>query len=191
MPSNKPTSPRKPKQLKTAKPKPSMNPHDLIEALADKEHASWARWQAYLHSKCERQEDGSLVIPAGYVVALEKLITAPYAELAEQTKQSDREEVAHILPIIRAYAEQRDPSEPRTFPVLIALVMTLDGAPKGQINLQAVVEVPPEGQGVQLSCPVDARELQQILEKICGPALKSILWTPDKASGPVALATKG
>lgn len=83
-----------------------MTEEELIEQLADKEHASWARWQEYFFSKCDRNPDGSFTVPAGYVVALQKQIETPYAELSEQEKQSDRDEVAHILPIIAEYNTQ-------------------------------------------------------------------------------------
>lgn len=82
---------------------------DLIEQLADKEHASWARWQEYLHSLCEMREDGALVIPADRTAHWQRQIDTPYAGLSEREKQSDREEVEHILPIIRAYAEGARP----------------------------------------------------------------------------------
>lgn len=76
----------------------------LIEALADKEHASWARWMEYFLGNCKRQPDGALVIAAEYVGKLEQQMCTPYAELSEREKQYDRDEVAHILPIIREYA---------------------------------------------------------------------------------------
>lgn len=81
-----------------------MNENELIEALADKEHASWARWMDYLFTKFDMADDGSITLPAGYVVALQRQIDTPYAELSEQEKQYDREEVAQILPIIQQYA---------------------------------------------------------------------------------------
>lgn len=80
-----------------------MTEQELIEALADKEHARWARWMDYLFSKCERQSDGSLVIPANRVDHWQHEIDTSYADLPERYKQSDREEVAHILPIIEEY----------------------------------------------------------------------------------------
>src|SRR6267143_1333503 len=86
-----------------------MTEQELIEALADKEHAGWSSYMAYLFSKLESNPDGSLTIPAGYVAALQIQIDTPYAELSEQEKQGDRDEVAHILPIIQEYAH----SEPR------------------------------------------------------------------------------
>ena len=76
----------------------------LIEALASAEHASWARWMRYLFEKCA--PDGSLTLSAEYVVNLRKQIDTAYADLSEYVKQYDRDEVAHILPIIEQYAAE-------------------------------------------------------------------------------------
>lgn len=86
-----------------------MTRDELIEALSSLEHESWANWQKHLHSKCldhfEWDNDtvssdltGGLVIPAGYVESLERQIATPYAELSEQEKQYDRDEVMKTLP---------------------------------------------------------------------------------------------
>jgi hypothetical protein len=72
----------------------------LREVLADIEHARWSGWQEYLHSKCTRNTDGSLTIPAGYAVNLERLIKTPYSGLTEKERESDRAEVDKYLPII-------------------------------------------------------------------------------------------
>lgn len=81
-----------------------MTEQELIERLADAEHASWARWQAYLHSKCLHHPLGKL-IPEASVDHWQRQIETPYVELTEREKQSDRDEVAHILPAIREYTE--------------------------------------------------------------------------------------
>jgi hypothetical protein len=81
---------------------------ELIELLADKEHAGWASYLDYLFKKCGKQPDGSIIIPPGYVDALQKQIDTPYADLPDQEKQYDRDEVAHILPIIKAYRGQQN-----------------------------------------------------------------------------------
>jgi hypothetical protein len=80
-----------------------MTEHELIEQLSDKEHASWARWMIYLFDKCNAMPDGSLVIPPPFVARWQRQIDTPYRHLSEQEKQSDRNEVAHILPIIQEY----------------------------------------------------------------------------------------
>jgi hypothetical protein len=85
---------------------------ELIEALADKEHASWARWMNYLFDQCDEYIDtngfysGHRLIPSELVERWKRQAATPYAELTEQEKQSDRDEVLHILPIIAAYKER-------------------------------------------------------------------------------------
>jgi hypothetical protein len=81
----------------------------LVEQLAAVEHERWSHWQQYLHSKCIRQSDGSLLIPAGLVARWEKQIGTKYAELGEQERESDREQVRKYLPLIAsALAERSD-----------------------------------------------------------------------------------
>ncbi len=72
----------------------------LIEEFANIEHMRWAKWQAYLHSKCEELihiGNRSLVIPATLVERWERQIVTPYAELSEQEKASDRGEVEYYI----------------------------------------------------------------------------------------------
>ena len=73
---------------------------DLIERLAAVEHERWASWQRYVHDHCERQPDGSLVIPAKLASRWETQIETPYAELSELEKDSDREQVHRYLPVL-------------------------------------------------------------------------------------------
>lgn len=74
--------------------------HGLIDKLADIEHQRWSHWQRYLHSKCDRAQDGSLVIPAHLVDRWESQMNTPYSALSEEEKESDREQVRRYLPII-------------------------------------------------------------------------------------------
>ena len=73
----------------------------LFEKLASIEHERWAGWQAYLHSKCIKNDDGSLTIPAGYVFHLERLIKTSYENLTEKEKESDRKEVKKYWSFIK------------------------------------------------------------------------------------------
>lgn len=85
-----------------------MNESALIEQLADKEHASWARWMKYLFSKCNRDETtGALVIPEPLIWRWQRQADIPYTELTEREKQYDRDEVAHILPIIYKHFREK------------------------------------------------------------------------------------
>jgi hypothetical protein len=72
----------------------------LVEQLAAVEHERWSHWQRHVHRKCVRQPDGSLLLPAGLVARWEKQINTKYAELDEQEKESDREQVRKYLPVI-------------------------------------------------------------------------------------------
>ena len=80
-----------------------MTREELIEALADKEHASWSHWMHHLFSKGTFHIDGSFTIEADSVYRWLQQAETPYAELTEPEKQSDRNEVAKIIPIIEAY----------------------------------------------------------------------------------------
>jgi len=93
-----------------------MTEEELIEQLSDKEHDSWARWMSYLFSKCDDwyetdvNEQGvyaGKIIPSELVERWQRQIETPYAELSEREKQSDRDEVAHILPIIKKYVSDK------------------------------------------------------------------------------------
>src|SRR6266700_1454246 len=80
-----------------------MSREELIEQLADKEHASWSHWMEYLFSKCAYLANGDAVLPGEYVRHWQQQVLTPYTLLSEREKQSDRDEVAHILPIIDEY----------------------------------------------------------------------------------------
>ena len=86
------------------KPK-SLDEEELVEILADIEHERWNGWQEYLHSKCNKNPDGSLTIPSGYVKNLERLINTPYSDLIEKEKESDREEARKNLKAIKQHLE--------------------------------------------------------------------------------------
>ncbi|WP_369023397.1 hypothetical protein [Nocardia cyriacigeorgica] len=82
-----------------------------IERLAAIEHERWAHWQRYVHDQCDRQLDGSLVMPAELVARWEAQIKTPYAELSKHEQESDREQVRRFLPtIIDALDDQGDES---------------------------------------------------------------------------------
>lgn len=74
---------------------------ELLEQLAAIEHERWAGWQRHLHAKCAANENGDLVIPAGYVKALEHQMNTPYTDLSDQEKESDRNEVRRYAHLIR------------------------------------------------------------------------------------------
>lgn len=73
---------------------------ELIDRLATIEHERWAHWQRYVHDHGERQDDGSLVIPAELVTRWDTQIATAYSDLSAKEQQSDQEQVRRYLPII-------------------------------------------------------------------------------------------
>lgn len=72
----------------------------VFEQLASIEHRRWSHWQQYLHEKCTKMDDGSLVIPPHLVDQWQKQIATPYEQLSEVEKESDREQVRMYLSTI-------------------------------------------------------------------------------------------
>jgi hypothetical protein len=79
----------------------------LVEELAALEHERWSHWQRYVHSKCVRQADGSLLLPADLVARWEKQIDTKYADLDDRERESDREQVRKYLPLIASALTKR------------------------------------------------------------------------------------
>ena len=72
----------------------------LIDRLAAIEHERWAHWQQHVHSQCERQADGSVLMPAKLAARWETQITTLYSHLSAQEQESDRDQVRRYLPTI-------------------------------------------------------------------------------------------
>jgi hypothetical protein len=66
---------------------------ELMHRLATVEHERWAHWQQYVHDHGQRQDDGSLIIPAELVTRWDEQIAATYSDLSAKEQQSDREQV--------------------------------------------------------------------------------------------------
>lgn len=81
--------------------------NSLIEDLASVEHERWAHWQRYLHDQCEQLADGRLAIPAHLVKRWEEQIETPYELLSDREKESDREQVQRVLPILERHFSHR------------------------------------------------------------------------------------
>jgi hypothetical protein len=79
----------------------------LVEQLAALEHERWSHWQRYVHSKGVLQPDGSLLLPADLVARWKNQIERKYAELDDQEKESDREQVRKYLPLIASTLSNR------------------------------------------------------------------------------------
>ena len=83
-----------------------MTQKELIEQLADKEHASWANWMKYLFDISNENPSGSVTISPDYVERWKRQVKTEYKDLSEREKQSDRDEVSHILPIINQHVSE-------------------------------------------------------------------------------------
>ena len=79
----------------------------VLEVLAAVEHERWSHWQRYLHSRCERGEDGSLTIPPALVSRWEQQMSTPYSQLSEDEKESDREQVRRYLSVMMDALRER------------------------------------------------------------------------------------
>ena len=75
----------------------------LIEVLADIEHKRWSSWEEHLHSKCVKNDDGSLTIPAEHVTRWTRQIETNYYDLSEKEKESDRREVMSYFELVKRY----------------------------------------------------------------------------------------
>ncbi len=73
---------------------------ELLEQLASIEHERWSHWQRYMHGKATCNLDGSLTIPADLVTRWERLMKTPYAQLTDEERESDREQVRRYLTIV-------------------------------------------------------------------------------------------
>lgn len=85
-----------------------MDESQLVEALADAEHTSWARRMALLLTQGERHADGSFTLPGDEVNALQRQIVTPYSDLTEQEKAHDLLAVAYLLLIIQKFQSEGD-----------------------------------------------------------------------------------
>ncbi len=66
---------------------------ELMEKLADVEHERWSGWMRYMFGKGTMNEDGTWTMPAWAVERWQQQAKTKYAELPEEQKASDREEV--------------------------------------------------------------------------------------------------
>lgn len=76
-----------------------------LETLAAIEHERWAHWQAYMHSKCTQNPDGSLTIPSELVQRWERQIATPFTELSDKEKHSDYAQAMRSAPALKAAEE--------------------------------------------------------------------------------------
>jgi hypothetical protein len=81
---------------------PTESKDERIEDLAAYAHDAWSGWIDYLFAKCERGEDGMLIIPSDSVQRWSRQAATNYSDLPESEKESDRDEAKTILAITEA-----------------------------------------------------------------------------------------
>jgi hypothetical protein len=91
---------------------------ELFEKLAAIEHERWADWQKYVHGKliahrkldCKTTQNpegnfDDFVLSKELFDHWERQIKTPYAELSEEEKESDREQVRRYWELLNASEE--------------------------------------------------------------------------------------
>ena len=95
---------------------------ELREQLADIQHAIWAHWMGYMFGCGEFRKDGTWVMPAEKLERWWRQKEAPYSELSDKERESDRHQADKILAVVqpalaaanaRAEAAERERDELR------------------------------------------------------------------------------
>jgi hypothetical protein len=79
----------------------------LLEELAAIEHQRWAHWQKFVHSKGQRQPDGSILLPADLVNRWEHQVNTSYSDLTNEEQESDREQVRKYFPLLKRWLSKQ------------------------------------------------------------------------------------
>lgn len=82
----------------------------LKEKLAAIEHERWADWQKWMHKRMKPHDDpmrGEMCMDEEDYERWERQIKTPYAELSDEEKASDMEQVDRYWPLITALIEQK------------------------------------------------------------------------------------
>ncbi len=75
----------------------------LREKLAALIHDMWSGWIDHVASKSTFNFDGSMTIPAGFVVRRERQMRGSYDDLSEEEKDSDRREADKVLALLKEH----------------------------------------------------------------------------------------
>ncbi|HUT24720.1 MAG TPA: hypothetical protein VM492_10285 [Sumerlaeia bacterium] len=80
--------------------------NQLREDLADYAHHAWTGWMLYLFSKCVKNPDYTMTIPAWAAERWHRQATTGYPDLPEEEKGSDREEAERMLAIFESHSQK-------------------------------------------------------------------------------------
>lgn len=73
---------------------------ELLEELADVQHAIWSHWMQYLFRVSRRNDDGSVTIGIDNVERWKRQMATDYADLSEREKESDRHEAHKVMDVL-------------------------------------------------------------------------------------------
>ena len=79
-----------------------MTDEELIEAIADKQHAILSHWMKYLFSVSADADDGSKVIPSEKVERWTRQMYTSYEWLSDAEQESDRHQAVKVLPELKS-----------------------------------------------------------------------------------------
>ena len=74
---------------------------ELREQLADIQHAIWAHWMGYMFGCGEFRKDDTWVMPAEKLERWWRQKEAPYSELSDKERESDRHQADKILAVVQ------------------------------------------------------------------------------------------
>lgn len=129
---------------------PPTNPdaEELVEKLAAIEHERWADWQKWMHDKkvyayaCDACADQASIfrVPVEDMHRWNKQIETPYAELSEQEKRSDRDQVMRYWPLLSRYIQKERQKAVEDFVAFLdewPLAEPLLGSPRQHVYARA------------------------------------------------------
>ena len=73
----------------------------LHEKFAELAHSQWSGWMKYLFSKGEFNKNGTWTMPKWAVERWSQQVETSYSELSESEQNSDRDEAAKFLAVVR------------------------------------------------------------------------------------------
>jgi len=73
---------------------------ELIEELADVQHAIWAHWMRYMFTCGQFGADGTWHMPAFKAERWKRQMATNYADLTEREKDSDREQARKVIAVL-------------------------------------------------------------------------------------------
>jgi hypothetical protein len=74
----------------------------LREQLVALMHDQWSGWLRYQWTRCTREDDGRVIVPAEWADRWRRQMQTAYAELPEAEKDSDRAEADRVLALLPA-----------------------------------------------------------------------------------------